>query len=97
MTKLVTDSFPNYAAGWKEYSNLVDGTERENAINTGLELETDIETRGILLINKALLYSNKGEKEKAINILGEIILDPMSSLGNVELDRFALKSLTDNK
>jgi tetratricopeptide (TPR) repeat protein len=95
MATLLVKNFPDYAPAWKEYANLLEGTERESAINKGLELESDAETKGMLLINSALILNNKGEIGKAKEILGEIIFDTNSTFGNIEMGKFVLKSITE--
>jgi tetratricopeptide (TPR) repeat protein len=72
---------PEFAPGWKARAT-IDATERDRleAIENGLKADPDIETRGFLLINKALILSNKGKKNDAITILGELALDPGSPL-----------------
>ncbi len=56
--KLIVVNFPSFAPGWKEYSNLLEGKDRISAIEKGLELDADMDTRGLLLINKALMLDH---------------------------------------
>ena len=95
MTKLLVETYPYYAPGWNELSNQLDGEERESAIDKGLKLETDNETKGLLLINKAIVLKNRDEVEKAKEILGGIILDSTSTYGLIELGKFMLNSLKE--
>ncbi|MFN8578960.1 MAG: tetratricopeptide repeat protein [Candidatus Sericytochromatia bacterium] len=95
LTKYLTEKFPNFAPGWKEYANFFEGKERESIIEKSLKIEADNETKGVLLINKALILSNKGEIKKAKEILGKIIFDAKSTYGNIEIAKFALKSITE--
>lgn len=94
MTKKLISSFPTFAPGWKDYANLLEGEERENAIEKGLELDSDIETKGMLQINKALILDNKGESNKAKDILTSIIFNTKSTYGNIEMAKFALNNIT---
>jgi tetratricopeptide (TPR) repeat protein len=94
ITKKLVSGFPAYAPGWKEYAALSEGEERENAINKGLELDSDIETRGMLLINKALVLDNKGETNNARDILISVIFDTQSTYGNIEMAKFVLNNIT---
>lgn len=93
----MTDRAPKYAAGWKALSMLLEGDEREKAIDKGLELEADIETKGMLLINKAIILNAKGEKEKAKEMQSKLILDPEASYGCVEVAKFTLNSMIQSK
>jgi tetratricopeptide (TPR) repeat protein len=61
IAKVITQKIPDYAPAWKELANLInDKTERQNAIEQGLSRNPDIETKGILLINKAIILNENG-------------------------------------
>jgi tetratricopeptide (TPR) repeat protein len=76
---------PTFAPAWKELAVLsADDSVRLDAINKGLENDPDPETHGILLINRAIMLFNGGKREEALSILGDLALDPNSSLGSVE-------------
>ena len=47
----------------------------------GLEARPDIQTKGMLLIGKANMLFQRGDRERAIWILGDLALDPASTLG----------------
>ncbi|MFX0016343.1 MAG: tetratricopeptide repeat protein [Candidatus Hermodarchaeota archaeon] len=86
---------PNYPPAWKELSSLLDDTlERKKAIENGLKHNPDPETKGILLINKALICNMENNNQEAIKILGELIFDSNSTLATVELAKFSLHSIT---
>ena len=85
---------PAFAPGWKELVSLLeDDAARLDAIERGLAAHPDAETRGILLINRALVLFNQGERDDAIEILGSLALDPASSLGAAEQAKAALAIL----
>ena len=94
----LVSKFPTYAPLWKDYANTLDGQERINALEKGLELDCDIETEGSLKVNKALAidYINN-DKEGAINILLEVIFIKASTSGNVELAKFVLNNIGQRK
>ncbi|MFW9855974.1 MAG: tetratricopeptide repeat protein [Candidatus Thorarchaeota archaeon] len=86
---------PNYPPAWKELSSLLkDASERKKAIENGLKYNPDSETKGILLINKALILNMENRNQEAVRILGKLILNPNSTLATVELAKFALRSIT---
>ncbi|WP_299213112.1 tetratricopeptide repeat protein [uncultured Aquimarina sp.] len=93
MTELLVSKFPTFAPGWKEYSSLLEGEKRRNAIEKGLELESDIETKGMLLINKALMIDQEGDKKQSIELLTNVIFDSNSTYGNIELAKFVLNNI----
>jgi tetratricopeptide (TPR) repeat protein len=94
IAKIITEQVPAYAPAWKELANLTDdNTLRLEAINTGLSKNPDSETKGILLINKAIVLNDSGEKEEAKKILGDIIFSSETTRSNVELAKFTLKSI----
>ena len=47
----------------------------------GLEQDPDPDTKGMLLINRAMLLHHHGDRDGALAILGELALDPQSTLG----------------
>ncbi|PYV69092.1 MAG: hypothetical protein DMG96_34815 [Acidobacteria bacterium] len=75
LEKMVQQS-PSFSPAWKELSILLDDdTARLKAINEGLSHNPDDETRGILLVNKALALNRQGRHEEALGILGDLALD----------------------
>ena len=67
--------------------------EKNTAIERGLSLKADGETKGILLINRALVLNENGKKEEAIQVLGNYIFSPDATTGNTVLAKFTLKSI----
>jgi tetratricopeptide (TPR) repeat protein len=83
--------YPRFPPAWKDLSTLLtDPHDRLQAITHGLASDPDPETRGLLLINQALLLRQKGDRDTAIAILGELALDPTSTLGTETLAKAAL-------
>lgn len=86
MINVLVERLPQFAPAWKEYAlQLDDPTERLEAIENGLNANPDAETKGILLINKALTLSQQGQKKAAKEILGNLALDPNTTLANEHL------------
>lgn len=95
IAKSITEKVSNFAPAWKELSNLLENkTERLNAIEKGLSANPDAATKGVLLINKAIILDNDGKKEEAKQLLGNLIFSPDVTTGNEELAKFTLKSIT---
>ena len=93
--KAILDSivarFPGFAPAWKELATLLDDPgDRLRAIDSGLEAEPDPETRGMLLLNKALTLHQRGEHGAAIAMLGDLALDPASTLTTETLAKATL-------
>ena len=64
--------FPGFAPAWKELAALLDDPgDRLRAIERGLAAGPDPETRGMLLLNKALVANQRGDRGAAIAILDE--------------------------
>ena len=81
---------PRYAPGWKELAALRDDpAARQVAIDAGLAADPDRETRGILLLNQAVLLQAVS-RPAAIELLGGLILDPASSPASVALAKTLL-------
>jgi tetratricopeptide (TPR) repeat protein len=83
--------FPGFAPAWKELTALLDDPgDRLRAIESGLDAEPDPETRGMLLLNKALLLHERGDREAAIALAGDLALDPASTLATETLAKATL-------
>jgi len=95
IAKAITEKFPDFAPAWKELAALTDNKqEKINAIERGRSVKADGETKGILLINKAIALNDDGKKEEAIQILGNYIFSPDATTGNIALAKFTLRSIT---
>jgi hypothetical protein len=90
----IVERAPRFAPGWKELALLADqGPERLRAIDTGLTAEPDVETKGMLMINKALTLYHQGDRESAVRLLGELALDPASTLATEHLSKAMLAKI----
>jgi tetratricopeptide (TPR) repeat protein len=88
--------FPGFAPAWKELAALLDDPgDRLHAIESGLGAWPDPETRGMLLMNKALVLNQRGERSAAIEILGDLALDPASTLATETLAKATLARVID--
>ncbi len=95
IAQMITQKVPEFAPGWKELSSLLDDkSARLDAIEKGLSKNPDAETKGILLINKALVLNDEGKKEEAKQLLGNLIFSSDVTRSNEELAKFTLKTLT---
>jgi tetratricopeptide (TPR) repeat protein len=89
--------FPGFAPAWKELAALLDDPgDRLRAIEEGLQAEPDPETRGMLLLNKALVLNQRGERGPAIAILGDLALDPASTLATETLAKATLAQVIES-
>ncbi len=96
IARALVKQFPTYAPAWKEIAAKSDDlAEREEAADQGLAAEPDLETKGVLLINKALVLQMKGNQEMAVNVLGELILSTETTVSNREMAKFVLNSITE--
>jgi tetratricopeptide (TPR) repeat protein len=88
--------FPGFAPGWKELAALLDDPDdRLRAIERGLAAGPDPETRGMLLLNKALVANQLGDRAAAIAILGDLALDPASTLATETLAKATLAQVIE--
>jgi tetratricopeptide (TPR) repeat protein len=82
---------PQFAPAWKEFGALCEQNgERLTAIENGLAARPDAETKGMLEINRALVLNLGGDKAGAVRLLGELALNPMSTLGTEHSAKAAL-------
>lgn len=97
MAKQIVDNVPLFAPAWKEIAYLQsDPEERLYAIEQGLAGNPDRETKGILLLNKAMILNDRGDREGAKSILAELIESQDTTTANSEIARVALRSINDN-
>jgi tetratricopeptide (TPR) repeat protein len=87
----IVEKYPAFPPAWKELSSLLEDEDaRLQAITRGLEHDPDPETKGMLLINRALVLHRRGDRDGAIQILGELSLAPESTLGTEVLAKATL-------
>lgn len=85
---------PSFAPAWKEQAMQADvDAEKLAAIEKGLAANPDGETKGILLINKALIMDRGGDHEGAVRLLGELALDPASTYATEHLAKVTLANV----
>ncbi len=88
---------PDFAPAWKEQAMLADAdAEKLAAIEKGLAAGPDRETKGILLINKALIMGRSGDHDGAVRLLGELALDPASTCATEHLAKVTLANVAKN-
>jgi tetratricopeptide (TPR) repeat protein len=79
----IVERYPGFAPGWKELASLLtDPEEKLAALDNGLAGHPDADTRGMLLLNKALLLHQQGRKDEGTVILRAVAEDPDSTQGN---------------
>jgi tetratricopeptide (TPR) repeat protein len=87
---------PDFAPAWKELANcLEESPQKLVAIEQGLQANPDLETKGMLLINKAIVLFNQGKHQEAIDILGYLIVDTENTIGTRESAKFVLSQFID--
>ena len=96
IVQALVERSPGFAPGWKEFALLCDEpTEKLDAIEKGLAANPDAETKGTLLINKALTLNQQGENQAARDILGNLALDPDTSFANEHLAKQTLAMIAE--
>jgi len=90
----IVEKHPSLAAAWKDLSVLLDDDDaKARAIDRGLEHDPDPDTKGILLINRAMLLERRGDHDEAVKILATLVLDPESSMATEALARMTLAGI----
>ncbi len=86
VVQVLVERFPNFAPAWKDYALQCEEPSRKlDAIENGLAANPDGETKGILLITKALTLNEQGDRKAAKEILGNLIHDPNVTFANEHL------------
>jgi tetratricopeptide (TPR) repeat protein len=87
---------PGFAPAWKELvMQAATDADKLAAIEKGLAANPDDETKGILLINKALIQDRNGDHDGAVRLLGELALDPSSTYATEHLAKVALAGVAE--
>lgn len=90
----ILSKFPSYGPAWEKMAGLVDEPEKKlEMIDRGLATAPDVETRGFLLINKAVTLFHLGQKQDAKDILGSLVFDSESPTDIVVLSKRTLAML----
>lgn len=90
----IVKTCPKFPPAWKELAVLRQGDPAKlDAMEHGLSQNPDGETKGILLINKAIILERQGKRDAAIQMLGDLALDPESTLATESLAKFTLRNL----
>jgi tetratricopeptide (TPR) repeat protein len=88
------DKYPRFAPGWQKLADLVENsTDRLKAIDKGLAASPDPETKGMLLLNKALVLQSSGNYDGAVRLMSELVADPDSTLATETLAKSMLKRM----
>jgi tetratricopeptide (TPR) repeat protein len=91
IVRQLVEKVPRFAPAWKALAVLADqDSERLSAVENGLAAAPDAETKGILIINKASVLERMGNREAGVRLLGELALDPRSTLATEHLAKATL-------
>ncbi|MBL8353726.1 MAG: hypothetical protein JNM01_02670 [Delftia acidovorans] len=87
----MTRETPGFAPAWKTVAHLEDDPAKRLALlDSGLKADPDAETRGFLLLDKAVLLRERDQIPEAMVMLGELAVDPRSPLDVEALARHML-------
>lgn len=90
----IVGRFPTFAPAWNELANLLEDPDtRLEAITRGLAAAPDDDTRGMLLVRRAVTLHARGQSAEAVRILGELALDPAATLATESVAKYALAQM----
>jgi predicted Zn-dependent protease len=82
------------APAWQKFADLAtDTAARLDTIEKGLAADPDRGTKGLLLLNKALVLNGSGNQEAAVHVLSELVANPDSTLATEALARVILQQI----
>jgi len=94
--KSMVDDQPDFPPAWWALSEVLEGPEEViRAVDEGMKHAPDIETRGQLLINKAVSLDRLGDRAAAVKILGGLALDPSAAISVEHRAKKALLGILD--
>ena len=92
--QVMTHNLPTFAPGWKSRAALESNSAKRMAyLDKGLSVPADAETKGFLMINRALLMNEMGKRAEAVKILGALALDPSSPQDIEALAKHSLSTI----
>lgn len=92
----IVQNYPNYAPAWLDAAGLInDPAKRLLALNQGLAAGPDPETRGMLLINKAIAYDQGGERQQAVKLLETLLAEPDITFATRGIARQTLQQMKE--
>jgi len=98
LAEAIVAKAPRYAPAWKEIAILSEKLEgRLPALESGLATAPDADTHGCLIVNKAALLDEQGNRNEAVKLLGELTLNPRSTFGTITLAKMTLALMQNRK
>ena len=89
---------PLFAPAWNDLANtLNDEVDKLAAIEKGLAASPDAETKGMLLINRALALNKAGHRDGAAKLLGELASDSEATFRTGHLAKALLPTVARNQ
>jgi tetratricopeptide (TPR) repeat protein len=96
--KKLLDSSPSLAPAWEKLAGLCDSDqEAMEAIDRGLASRPDPQTRGSLLLNKALILNRQGQYKETIALLEDLVSAPDSSLDTVAKAKYTIGNISSHR
>jgi tetratricopeptide (TPR) repeat protein len=91
----IVGRFPDHAPAWKDLAVLLEDPEAcLEAVTRGLAANPDDETKGVLLIRRAIILHERGQSAEAVQILGELALDPSATFANESIAKYVLGQIS---
>jgi hypothetical protein len=89
------DEYPQYAPAWQQFADLAENNaERLKAIERGLAADPDPETKGMLLLNKALTLLSSGDGDGGVALVRTLVMDQESTLATEALAKAMLERVS---
>ena len=95
--KALFDAVPGFTPALKEYAiKSEDDAERMQLIEQALAMDVDVETKGVLLLNKASCLHAMGRKDESLKLLAELRDDKAETLFTRKSAAEILKAISRN-
>jgi hypothetical protein len=94
LVQTLIERVPHFAPAWKEYAlSCSEENAKLAALEQGLAARPDPETKGLLIINKALTLHYQSRTQAARELLTNLAQDPATTFANEALAKHTLASL----
>lgn len=91
----IVEHYPAFAPAWQRLAFLIeDDDARLEALERGLAANPDDETYGVLVSNKALVISKRGQRAEGQRMLRDLLADKRCTAGVEAMARVSLDGLT---
>ena len=94
----MVQNVPKFAPAWRDLGMLIANPEQAmQAVQNGVAANPDPDTLGTLLVKMSLIFHGRGDEEAALELSGNLALQPTSTCATRCSALHALRHMTKSK